>query len=289
MLPNLFLIGVPKAGTTSLADALAQHPSIFVPRLKEPHYFGSDKVTQVRDFSEYQSLFREAHNSQFRVDASTHTLSSHDALIEIAKLVPDAKFIAVLRDPVDAIPSYHSQLLRQFDEPEADFELAWKNQPLREAGKLFGPVYTSVYDYGRQLRNLYSLFPEKNIIIFSFDELNGRPQALLSRIYSFLNIEQEDIPMERLNANRVIRSHSLHKLKYSLMNAARTIKWSLGIQKNFGLFQPLRNLTTVEAERRLISRYVLDEISTMFEQDYATVECLTGIDIRKSVTAEHKE
>lgn len=85
------------------------------------------------------------------MDASTHTLRSVDAIEQVLDLVPDARFIILLRDPVEAVPAFHGQLLRHFVEPATDFATAWALQEARSIGAAKGPLYHPVYDYGRQI------------------------------------------------------------------------------------------------------------------------------------------
>jgi len=74
--PNFFIVGVAKAGTTSLSEWLKQHPQIYIPAIKEPRYFASDLVDPivrnvVRSKKDYLSLFAKARNYKARGEAST--------------------------------------------------------------------------------------------------------------------------------------------------------------------------------------------------------------------------
>src|SRR5437667_5641216 len=102
-LPNFFIVGAPRCGTTALYTYLRQHPDIFLPETKEPHYFNRDMNSggAIRDHKEYLSLFAGAQGRARVGEASVYYLSSAYAAREISKVCPGAKIIVMLRNPVD--------------------------------------------------------------------------------------------------------------------------------------------------------------------------------------------
>ena len=107
--PGFFIVGAPKCGTTSFYHYLRQHPQIFMPDNKEPHYFGSDLKKRSDEFikteEEYLSLFKDADSSQMAGEASTFYLYSKAAQKEIKGFNPHAKIIIMLRNPIDFLHS----------------------------------------------------------------------------------------------------------------------------------------------------------------------------------------
>lgn len=102
--PNLFVVGAPKCGTTSLCDILDSHPDCFCCRPKEPHFF-STTVDDFppwgeRDFESYLMLFEKGGRRRWRIDGSTWYLRSPQTPIAISEVSPDARVIILLRDPV---------------------------------------------------------------------------------------------------------------------------------------------------------------------------------------------
>ena len=126
--PDFFIVGAPKCGTTSMFHYLRQHPQIFMPDNKEPHYFGKDLIKMSDEFidneDEYLNLFKDAKSDQKLGEASTFYLYSKSAYKEIKEYNPDAKIIIMLRNPIDFLHSLHSQLLFSGYEDELDFEIA---------------------------------------------------------------------------------------------------------------------------------------------------------------------
>src|SRR5258706_8466463 len=108
-LPNFFIVGAPKCGTTSLARYLGSHPHVFITNPKEPCYFSRsltvDRVRQRakgchRNLNDYLHLFDRAKERHWlRGDATTRNLRCEAALLEIRAFFPEARLIVMLRDP----------------------------------------------------------------------------------------------------------------------------------------------------------------------------------------------
>src|ERR1700722_2835206 len=101
--PDFVIVGAPKCASTAVYRSLREHPSVFLPSLKEPQYFAFDhkRGRAVERIDLYDDLYNEASDSQLRGDASILYLSSAEAIPAILQRRPDAKFIAIIRDPVE--------------------------------------------------------------------------------------------------------------------------------------------------------------------------------------------
>src|SRR6185369_8360971 len=137
-LPNFFLIGAAKAGTTALYNCVNQHPEIFMSPVKEPHYFtfegeipvfegpGGDYFPRVAIHRpiDYISLFSGASNQKVIGEASTTYLSSPVAAFRIKKSAPEAKIVALLRQPADRAYSQYNFYRFHRIESAPDFSTA---------------------------------------------------------------------------------------------------------------------------------------------------------------------
>jgi len=136
--PDFFIVGAPKCGTTAMSDYLRQHPEIYMPQRKEPHFFGSDLDAPypyfIRDKEQYFSLFAEAKDEKRVGEASVWYLYSKRAAFEIKEFCPTASIIIMLRNPVDMIYSLHSQRLFTGNEDIPDFEEALEAEEDRKRG-----------------------------------------------------------------------------------------------------------------------------------------------------------
>ena len=137
--PNLFIVGAPRCGTTTLYHYLRQHPNIFMSGYKEPHYFGKDlrknKKLYFTNKEKYLDLFTKGLGKKAIGEASSYYLFSSLAPKEIFQFNPRAKIIILLRQPTELLYSYHSQLLYLGDECEKDFYKALNLENCRKKGK----------------------------------------------------------------------------------------------------------------------------------------------------------
>ena len=151
--PNFFIIGAPRAGTTSLCNYVADHPRIYFSPIKEPHFFSTDYPDHPRpDEREYERLFAVANGSYLAVgEGSTSYLSSLVAVPKILEYSPAAKFIVLMRHPIELAYSFHSHLVYHGGEDVEDFEQAWRLQPERAAGRCLPPDTpdSRLLQYGR--------------------------------------------------------------------------------------------------------------------------------------------
>lgn len=202
--PDFLLIGAPKSGTTALFKALARHPRIFASAQKEPRFFAypgkkpqfagprgqRDVHNVIWDQREYLDLFGACPPGHRAGEASTAYLHHPDAPAHARSKVPDARIIAVLRQPVDRAYSQWLHFRQEGLEPIADFETAWHAGPDRfAAGWSFVWLYRERGFYGEQLERWLSFFPREQVLVLFYEEWLGAPAEVLSRICAHLDIE----------------------------------------------------------------------------------------------------
>ena len=189
--PDFFLIGAPKAGTSALHAALAQHPGLFLSRVKEPKYYmcgdspppaykGPGDAHSNREWvwqrERYLSLFDDAPEGVLRGESTPFYLYHRDARRRLAVDNPDAKLIALLRDPVDRAYSNWMHLWMDGLEPEADIvEAARREQDRVDAGWAPFWHYRGLGMYGRQVADLLDHFPREQLLLLRYRELVDRP------------------------------------------------------------------------------------------------------------------
>ncbi len=203
-LPDFLLLGAPKAGTTALHVALSAHPQLHLSPVKEPKFFlhdgppprgggpGDDETARrsVWQREAYERLFAGAPPGTLAGESTTLYLRDPAAHRRIRALVPDARLVAVLRDPVDRAHSNWTHLRSAGLEPEADFLKACAAEPERVAAG-WGPFwrYVGLGRYGAQLDSLYSLFPREQVLVLLYRDVRSRPVEVLDRICAFLGVE----------------------------------------------------------------------------------------------------
>lgn len=201
--PNTFLIGAPKCGTTAIASYLSTHPNVFLPYPKEPSFWSFDlkragKVVKLRCVEDYLSLFKSAKANVHSVilDASTSYLQSGIAVDEILKFSPNAKFIVMLRNPVDVAYAFHMEQLFNTFEDEISFETAWDLQNARLSGKKIPAnciepknlQYRHVASLGSHLERLKARVRDDKLHVIFHDDFTRNPREAYLSLLSFLNL-----------------------------------------------------------------------------------------------------
>jgi hypothetical protein len=218
-LPDFLVIGAPKAGTTALHVALSRHPQLYLSEVKEPKYFMTDDVPPPRSGgpgdaatfrahvwqrSDYEALFDPAPPGTLRGESTTLYLRDREAHRRIHRQVPNAKLIAVLRDPVERAHSNWTHLRSAGLEPEADFLKACGREAERAAdGWAAFWRYLDQGRYGEHLAHLYRYFPPEQVLVLLYRDYREHPQQTVDTVCEFLGVETgqvRDIPTENMTA-----------------------------------------------------------------------------------------
>ena len=203
-LPDFLLVGAPKCGTTALHVALAAHPQLFMSRNKEPKFFNTDGppptgggpgdaatyAGYVWRQADYEALFDAAPAGTLSGESTTLYLGDLSSHRRIARVLPQAKLIAVLRDPVDRAHSNWTHLRTAGLEPVPDFldACAKEEERIARGWGLFWR-YLQYGRYGEQLEHLYSVFPREQVLVLLYRELREQPAETLDRVTGFLGVE----------------------------------------------------------------------------------------------------
>lgn len=206
-LPNFIVIGAEKAGTTSLDYYLQQHPEIFMSPTKEPRFFAPEfyttyyhgprvgkRVTAMGQ-DDYKKLFREVSNEIAIGEVSPQYLYLPNCSQRIAAALPDARLIAVLRNPVDrAFSAYTYQQTCGYDLGHS-FEEALALETSRVAEQ-WRPVwhYQSLGFYFEQLTRFFAEFPSEQIHVVLYDDLSQDAIAFAQNVYDFLGVDATFVP-----------------------------------------------------------------------------------------------
>ena len=199
--PNVFIIGAPKCGTTSLANWLAEHPQVHFSTIKEPHFFNYDfGFRRPMSLAQYERLFAGATRKHRIVcEASTRYLYSRTAVPAVLAYVDAPRFIVMLRNPVNMAPSLHGQAIFSGDEDELDFERAWALQERRLYGDCIPKrcrdpqllQYGTLCKLGKQVERLYQRVPRERVHAIQLENVQAAPREEWLRLMRFLNIEDD--------------------------------------------------------------------------------------------------
>lgn len=219
-LPNLFLVGAPRSGTTSTYLYLRSHPAIAVGIHKEPHFFAADLRDPdfFRDEESYLDLYRQATTERYVLDGSVWQLYSGVAAGRIHEYDPDARIIALLRNPADMVLSIHTHHVYTGYQGLEDFSAAYKakESPKSPAGSFRQQLpYKRIARYGEQVSRFLDRFERDQVHIALYDDLERDPASVYGDLMRFLEL-RPDHPhdFKKYNAQRRIRSRNLAKLQW---------------------------------------------------------------------------
>jgi hypothetical protein len=299
--PNFFIVGAPKAGTTSLHAYLDQHDQIYMSPLKEPYFFSTEVRAEnftdeerprierdlhalqeylhgdmseprfgglVSEWNDYLKLFHRASGEIAVGESTPHYLWSESAPRNIAAKVPNARIIISLRNPIDRAYSDYLHIItdraiqRSFREHiNANLQCAEKRIGLSWPFLEYG-------HYTGQIRRYFDHFPRSQIHICFYDDLQRAPQQLMSQLYGFLGVDPQ------FNADLSRRHNEPRIPRY--LRTTRVLK-KLGVWPHLGrlapqalrsrmgarMFQPRAALQMEPADRVFLTEYYRDEINSL--------------------------
>ncbi len=298
--PNFFIIGAPKCGTTSLAEYLRSHPDVYFSTPKEPDHFNSDfPRKEILSDEEYMEKYFSGADHQKAVgEGSTHYLFSRRAVLNILSFNPDAKFIVMLRNPVELAESLYFEERSQLAEKAATFEEAWnlESDPSRAAEVSLH--YGSIAKLGEQLIRLFDAVSDRSkILIIDFDKFINDTKAEYSKVLEFLGLEM-DGRTQFFNAHprREARSHFIEKVLFSIDKSAMRrqsakVKNFLGITHwpLLGrLHRSLRKANLKISPHQPMNREFESTLYDYFWDDVEIVRALTGINLYENKKYDQK-
>jgi Sulfotransferase family len=233
--PDFFIVGHHKSGTTALFRMLGAHPQVFLSPLKEPRYMASDlreRFRQPRErphpqtLEEYLSLFKDARPDQRAGEASATYLWSHTAAARIAQLQPDARIVAILREPTSFLHSLHLTYLRSQVESERDLRRALALEGVRREGRRIPRrshlpqllQYSDQVRYVEQLRRYHDHFTREQVLVLIYDDFRDDNEATVRQVLRFLGLD-DSIPLVLTDSNvttRTVRSQQADDAVYSV-------------------------------------------------------------------------
>jgi hypothetical protein len=202
-LPDVIILGAQKAGTTSLHYYLSQHPKIYSAYQREVHYFDGGLDPAIDNFKKgsewYRSQFPIKRKSCELVFEKTPLYLFHPlAPKRIHELIPEAKLIAILRNPTERAISHYFHEKRNKNEELRIMEALRKEEerlaPIIEAEDYKNPAYR-IYSYKRrgiyyeQIERYFNFFSQEQLLVLNSEELSVAPSTVLDRISGFIGMD----------------------------------------------------------------------------------------------------
>jgi hypothetical protein len=292
-LPNFFVAGAPKAGTTSLYFYLDQHPQVYMSAIKEPGFFGAadlqsapyrDQVLRylerhrtiirnyldgpqtqyaqyaILEWEDYLTLFRDARDETAVGEASVDYFWQPSAARAIRAKVPDARLIFVLRDPAELLLSrYVASLWRN---PRSTFR-EWFLAAQASPNPWFVPLGPG--RYATNLQRFFDAFGRDQIRIHLYEDYRREPRSVLRDVFAFLGVDP-DYPVDlsrRHNETLVPRFPLLHTLRRRIFGGGPVTGWlPPGVRRLVrGAYNRPRGVVAMDADdHRMVADYYRAEI-----------------------------
>ncbi|WP_368407925.1 sulfotransferase [Igneacidithiobacillus copahuensis] len=280
--PNLFIVGAVKSGTTSLWAYLKQHPEIYFPEMKEPHYFTHPHpapeqrhcIRYIDSEEQYLRLYQDSGQVTYRGDASPSYLWSEVAAQEIAQCCPDSKIIIILRDPVQRA---YAQYLMDFNEgvTDLDFYSALQRDWTRpDKGWGVSQLYVELGLYHDQIQRYFSLFGRNQVRVLLLEDLQRKPLQVLHDLAEFLQVSP--LPFQRIDFRRAHNHYARPRGNWARRLAGNPISRTIGeyfFPQRWGEYI-WRNLFLRKEKKPAIDPQARDWLIERFQPEMARLEGL---------------
>ena len=292
IVPNFFIIGAAKSGTTAMSEYLRTHPNIFFCNLKEPEYFAKDfENPYVSSEKTYLKLFQSADPSRDLAigEGSTVYLFSKVAVKNILQFQPDAKIIIMLRNPTDLVISFHSQLLKSGNENISSFLEAWNAEADRRQGKRipFSCRETQFLYYsewgrlGSQLKRVMDIVPKSQLKVILFDDFIHNTRAVYQELLEFLDLPDDGRTIfPRFNESRVPKNQFLQNTFGLIQHYWLPIRIKFRNGKGFGFGNFINRFITSESVKEKSLSQIHQMLNDYYKDEVLLLEKLLGRELK---------
>jgi sulfotransferase family protein len=292
--PNFFIVGAARAGTTSLWHCLRQHPDVFMPKTKEPHFFSDNRPPwALSDYDAYLGLFRDADRARAIGEASSGYLGDVAVPERIHQRYPDARIIIALRHPVDRAHSLYRLNCSLGVEWMPTFERALRVEDGRASSERFrreNPYFAAAYQYrgsgfiADHIERYQRLFPRSRIHYLLFDDLKRDVLGVLRDVFLFLGVDR-GIRIDPEVQNESVFPYSVRLQHYLRSLWKRRVGGELKTPTTVGQKWIVAGWYTNLLFGRLFGRQTLDaslrrRLSEEYRNDIQRTMALTGKDLK---------
>lgn len=298
--PNLFIVGLPKCGSTSLHNYLQQHPEVYMSFEKEPNYFNTDQIKEsidyhnkviqrfeFKDFNKYMSLFNGNFDKKICGESNVSYIFSENAAKNIYNFNPHAKVIIILREPVNFLYSLHSQYLLRNNEDVKSFNEALGLEKERKKGynipkKTLYPsmlFYTDKIQYCYHIKKFYSFFSSDQIKLIIFDDFVKNTKEVFHDILTFLNLSNStNINLKTYNKNEEVKFQFINKMIID-SRIKQLIYNHIPLNIYFKIVPFVKNLIYTEKTRKPLDIHFKKELMRNYKHNVVEVSNYLNIDL----------
>jgi len=282
---DFFIVGAPKAGTTSLCHYLNEHPEIVMSRQKETDFFSDESLqkqglyygkNRVDKIEKYHNLFPTLQEKKYG-EASVSYLFYEDVPKKIKEYNSNGKIIIMLRNPVE----------RAFSHYLMDYRLGLIIPPLEEfferelnnkKSKLFYQQYIELGLYFEQVKRYLDTFGSENTHIIFYQDFKNDIEEVIRKAYYFLGVDNSFKPRVEKKHNTFSRpKNNLIRIVYSFVGLRKFLKWL--IPKN--LVKRIKNTLFKKDEKPELNIELRNKMNKLFVEDIKLLEELLSKDLSR--------
>jgi hypothetical protein len=301
-LPNFFVVGVVKGGTTSLYHYLTQHPDVYLPHIKETNHFSANDISEqdflkgyaqdvkidldkyiksgmtetihiahVNEDRHYKALFSKVGQEKAIGEISNSYMICPSAAKAIHDFNPEAKILVILRNPIRRAWSQFLMNLREAKSDADNFIQELENDHAQNPkGWGVNHQYLELGKYSDQLKRYFDLFGKERVLPIFFEDYKKDPEDVLAGICAFLEIEDSFVFdfSEKSNASALPRNASLNRflVNSGIMSTAKKLTPKPLRQKLAGAMYSEKNIPTLqEADAKWLRDYYQAEVTQLSE------------------------
>lgn len=292
------LLGAAKSGTTSMADYLAQHPDVYFSSRKEPNFFAlkdedlthpgpvdSDVLFALHysrslvNLGDYLESYAAAKTQKIRADASVRYLYYPKAAERIAEAVPDARLVAILREPVARLYSHYCMNVQYQVEPLPLIEALEAEQDRIAAGWGWDWHYASIGCYSKQIERYLKFFDQEQLMVILYDDFLENPLGTYHEICTHLGISTSYTPNMSKRGKVASAPKNLRLDRWlHWPSRSRSLTESILPNRVSSLF--LSKLASINSTSvPALDQSTRDKLMPVFDEDIAALEHLLGRNI----------
>ena len=283
---DFFIVGAPKAGTTSLYHYFNEHPEIEMSTKKEPDYFSDEAINQqgmyygehrIDTLEKYEALFPDDATDKKLGEASVSYLFYPNVAGDIYKYNPDAKIIIMLRNPVDRAFSHYLMDYRLGLVSDSFEDIVTKQSSSGKA-TLCCQQYIEISAYAQQIKRYFEVFDTANILVIDYAEFKKNAQGIVKKGYDFLEVDNAFVAdvNKKHNTYTMPNNEAIRKV-YSLAY----LRKALNILLPKLLTKKIRALFFKTDKKPTLSNPTRTQLKTFFKNDVAELSKILATDFSK--------
>lgn len=276
--PSFIFMGTGRAGSTWFFQILQEHPEVFMPANKGTFFFSR---WYERGVGWYEAFFPNKYKGRVIGEVCEDYMCSAEALERIKAYCSDMRLICCLRNPYErALSAWHF------------FARNGMALPTLAAQGRCRPEVFYMGHYASQLKVARSLFPDRQLLIFLFDELRSVPEDVISKLYQFIGVDSKFVPQSlyrTINANCKPRSRLLARIVHDLhMHSWGGSRMASNVIGTVKRIRPIRRLVKKVLYKRQSEPYgewvqhlaeFPADVIARYEQEISVLEKMLGKDL----------